>query len=173
MNPIIQELKNEHQILLAMIDEQKILPMIDFVEDIHHPKEEELLFPLMAQHPLLRQGGPRCMYFRGLELEMRVHAPAQNLLKEYYALGGPRPSEYKNFEWLSENNPLSIPMYEHVLGHELASAIRHLLKGSLNFTVPAQLLNELYNEYCRLLKLHIEKEDTCLFLIAENILGSP
>lgn len=155
--------------LLALIESNDILKTIEFVESVHHPKEEDFLFPLLASHPLLHAGGPRCVFFKGLELERRIYAGPTNLLREYYQGGGRLPEVQKDFAWLKDQNPLNIPMHEHRLGHELASAIRYLM-GPSRSAVQVALLESFCWEYNSLLKLHIEKEETCLFVLAEKIL---
>lgn len=170
MSEVLQELREEHQKLLRMLEEGDILQVVDFVEGIHHPKEEQLLFPLLAQNPLLRQGGPRCMYFKGLALELQIYHNAQVALKDYLKCGGPLAPEYQDFTWLTDGNPLNIPMYEHRLGHELAHGIRWMnehAEGELH----AKFYAVFCQEYVRLLRLHIEKEDSCLFIMAEAMLS--
>ncbi|UOF01527.1 hypothetical protein [Bdellovibrio reynosensis] len=169
MLEVINELREEHRAILCLIEKNDILAVIKYVEEIHHPKEEKLLFPKLAGHPLLNQGGPRCMYFRGLELDLQIYDGAKKVLKDFYQNKGPRPHAYGTFHWLKDNNPLNIPMEEHRLGHELSQAIQFL------YTHPSSdlykdFLVPLEQEYVRLLKLHIEKEDTCLFILAERIL---
>lgn len=169
MKLVIQELRDEHQEILRLIDTRDFSALIDFVEKVHHPREELLLFPQIAALPMLKQGGPRCMYFRGLELDLDIYGPAKNLLKEYQTLGGPSPEPYSHYAWLNDNNPLNIPMYEHQLGHALALAIR-FCQSTTSPKWSETLRERLQEEYCRLLRLHIEKEETCLFVMAEKTL---
>lgn len=169
MLEVLNELREEHRTILSLIQKNDILAVIKYVEEVHHPKEEKILFPKLAGHPLLNQGGPRCMYFRGLELDLQIYEGSRKLLKSFYQNKGPRPGDYTDFAWLKDNSPLNIPMEEHRLGHELACAIQFL------YTHPSSnlykdFLAPLEREYVRLLKLHIEKEDTCLFILAERIL---
>lgn len=171
MPKILDELRQEHQVLLAMLERDDILKVVEFVEMIHHPKEEQRLFPLIAQNPLLRQGGPRCTYFRGIELDFDIYANAQKLLQDFYQAGAPRAPEYDDFEWLKDGNPLNIPMYEHWLGHELAHGLRYLSQEP-NSELYKKFFCLFAEEYTRLLRLHIEKEDTCLFVMANSILDS-
>lgn len=172
MHKIIAELKSEHLTIRSLMKSDDIFKLIQFVESVHHPKEEELLFPLLAQHPLLKQGGPRCMFFQGLILDLKVLDRPRQLLSEYYFIGGPLPEAYKDFPWLSVSNPLDIPMAEHRLGRELAQGLQHLFQN------PSSLLYKKFyaafrTEYYRLLELHMEKEDTCLFILAEKALVVP
>lgn len=169
MSEILQELREEHQKLLRMLEEGDILEVIEFVEGVHHPKEEQLLFPLMAPHPLLKQGGPRCMYFKGLAIELQIYRNAQKALKDYHEQGGPKAPEYQDFDWLLDGNPLNVPMYEHHLGHELAHGIRWL-STQKDSPLHDPFYSVFCDEYVKLLRLHIEKEDSCLFVIAENML---
>lgn len=171
MVKILEELRQQHQTLLNMISEDKdIFDIIKLVEEIHHPLEEQALFPLIADHPLLQEGGPLCTFFRGMELDLNPKSVAEELLKRAYAQGLPRPHAYPQFTWLNEHNPLSMPMEEHVLSDELAQALL-FLKDQPDEKLYQDFFVSLKNEYIRLLKLHIAKEDGCLFVLCEKLLS--
>ncbi|WP_373999127.1 hypothetical protein [Bdellovibrio bacteriovorus] len=171
MVKILEELRQQHQTLLNMISEDKdIFDIIKLVEEIHHPLEEQALFPLIADHPLLQEGGPLCTFFRGMELDLNPKSVAEELLKRAYAQGLPRPHAYPQFTWLNEHNPLSMPMGEHVLSDELAQALL-FLKDQSNEKLYKDFFVSLKIEYIRLLKLHIAKEDGCLFVLCEKLLS--
>lgn len=170
MTALIKDLRQQHKDILDMIARNDdILSIIDFVEKIHHPLEEKELFPAVAAHPLLKEGGPLCTFFRGIELELGPkEAPLQHL-EDLYDKGFPRPSEYPRYDWLNAQNPLSIPMDEHVISHALGEAL-HGLAENKNSALYAEFFKKLSDDYIGLLKLHINKEDNCLFIMCEKML---
>ncbi|KHD89477.1 MAG: hypothetical protein OM95_03730 [Bdellovibrio sp. ArHS] len=147
-----------------------IFDILHLVEDVHHPLEEEALFPLVAAHPLLKEGGPLCTFFRGMELDINPKASTVSMLKRAYSKGLPAPKSYPEFSWLTESNPLSMPMGEHALSAEIAQAL-HFMKDRKDDPLYQEFFAPLKEEYIRLLKLHIDKEDGCLFILCEKLLG--
>lgn len=171
MKDLIKKLREEHAHILQMIESQQdILKIIEFVEGSHHPLEEIHLFPKMASHPLLREGGPLCTYFRSIDLDINPKAPMFTRLEKFYEQGGPKPSPYQEFSWLSEQNPLSIPMDEHKLGHELAQAIQ-FLSDQKDSALGMAFYSRFCEDYLELLHRHIDKEDNCLFVMCERMSG--
>ncbi|MDG0816903.1 hypothetical protein [Bdellovibrio svalbardensis] len=156
--------------ILQMIDaNEDIFKIIHFVENVHHPREEQQLFPLVAQSPLLRQGGPLCTYFKGIELDLNPLSAARKHLADLYQQGCPHPEDYPDFQWLNSQSPLSMPMNEHQLGHELAAAL-NFLSSNQESSLYKIFFSKISEEYKKLLKAHIDKEDHCLFVICERIL---
>ncbi|MEK2646650.1 hypothetical protein [Bdellovibrio sp. BCCA] len=72
-------------------------------------------------------------------------------------------------DWLTPQSPLSIPFEEHVIGADLAQSILFLLEPE-NAHLHQEFFKLLYDDYCRLLKMHIDKEDGCLFIMCERVL---
>lgn len=172
MKDLLEKLRKEHQQILKMLDAKvNILEIIQFVEEVHHPLEEQDLFPRISQNPLLSQGGPLCTYFRGLELDLNPNQDSHNYLRHLYTQGLPKPPLYKTFSWLNPQNPLSLPMDEHALGHEIAEALKHLVLPNYSTSFP-NAFYKLSQYYENLLRLHIAKEDQCLFVLCERIISS-
>jgi hemerythrin-like domain-containing protein len=168
---LLEKLRQEHQQILTMLDEKvSILEIIKFVEEVHHPREEQDLFPTISQNPLLSQGGPLCTYFRGLELDLNPNQDCHNYLLHLYDQGLPKPPPYKTFSWLNPQNPLSLPMDEHALGHEIAEALKHLTLPNCGPEFPDAFC-KLSQYYEKLLRLHIAKEDQCLFVLCERFIS--
>ncbi|BEV68989.1 hypothetical protein Bb109J_c2409 [Bdellovibrio bacteriovorus] len=171
MNDLLRKLREEHQTILKMFEQKApILEILHFVEAVHHPLEEQELFPKIAAHPLLSQGGPLCTYFRGMELDLAPQSEPRRRLKLLHEQGLPQASAYPSFEWLNAQNPLSLPMDEHELGHHLAEAIKILLKPEMREKYPGAL-EALKSDYEQLLRRHIAKEDGCLFVLCEKLLA--
>lgn len=153
-----------------MEQSDSIRDLIHFVEEEHHPLEEIELFPFVEGKPCLSQGGPRCTHFMGMRLELDPLAQVRRHLQEFFAKTSFRPPPYPLPEWLTAQSPLSIPYEEHVIGAELAKSMLFLLdqKGS---DIYNEFFARLYDDYCRLLRMHIDKEDNCLFIICERALA--
>lgn len=170
MNDLLRKLREEHQLILKMFEDgTSILEIIHFVEKVHHPLEEIELFPKVANHPLLSQGGPLCTFFRGMELDLQPQQTPRRHLKELYDQGFPRPTPYATFDWLTNQNPLSLPMDEHELGHQLAEALKILVSPEEQKKYPGYF-EWLRKDYEDLLRNHIAKEDGCLFVLCEKLL---
>ena len=168
MKEIIRLLRDQHQEILKLINhKERILELIRFVEEEHHPLEENELFPFIFQQQFAQQGGPRCTYFMGLRLQMNPLDQIKMKLNEFYRLSGFRPTPYPMPAWLIHQTPLSIPMEEHVLGAELAQSIEFILSAK-EFRWRQEFLQAFYDGYARLLQLHIDKEDNCLFVMCEQ-----
>lgn len=163
-------LRKQHQEILAMLDQpERALELIHFVEHEHHPLEEEKLFPFMNKQKCLYQGGPRCTMYMGMRLESNPLEIVRKHLHSFYLKTDFRPPAYPEPLWLEMNNPLSIPFEEHAIGAQLAQSMIYLLSEQ-GKDLHEAFFSVLYQDYCRLLRLHIDKEDNCLFLICESAL---
>jgi hemerythrin-like domain-containing protein len=118
-----------------------------FLHDLHHKKEEEILFPYLQKSKRLNEGGPKCGYYFPLFLEFNP----QRIVKV--------PILEKSF--------LSVPLTEHQAGHITLSEIERSVKQEDLSTFKVMHFGETYLKFMR---LHIEKEENCLFKIADQIL---
>lgn len=169
MKELLKTLREEHRWLLEKLeDEKNLLEVIDFLEQVHHPKEEQILFPFMADKPGLKQGGPRCSYFMGLRLELTPHLQIKKRLEEFTASIELAMVPVSPPAWLTPQCPLSIPMEEHELCHNLARALRWLLSRDLT-SEQVRLRQQLISDFQYLLRNHIAKEDSCLFVLCESL----
>lgn len=154
--------------ILKMLDQrEQSRELIHFVENEHHPLEEQELFPYIKNQVFLGRGGPRCSFFMGLRLDFDFAREDRALLEKFYAQTGYRPPAYAIPPWLTDQSPLSIPFNEHVLGAELAGSILYLLNQPES-EFYKEFYAALYERYSRLLRLHIDKEDNCLFIMCEQ-----
>lgn len=171
MSILIKKLRDQHQLILELLNKpEHASELIHFVENEHHPLEENELFPLVADQQFLRQGGPRCSYFMGLRLDTEMTRDNRALLNRFYLKTDYRPCPYPVPAWLSPQNPLSIPMEEHIIGAEFAGCITFLLNQTSS-SLYNEFFEPLYDSYCRLIMLHIDKEDNCLFVMCERHLS--
>lgn len=168
MRKVLDELRDQHQSILQLLkDPHKTLDLIEFVENVHHPLEETKLFPLMAQNTWLGQGGPQCSLHMGIRLEQDPLGRVRSHLKAFYQAAQWQPEPYPTPAWLTLQCPLSIPMEEHAVGHELAESLKLLLKDPTSHLY-RDFFERLRSDYESLLRMHIDKEDHCLFVMCEN-----
>lgn len=165
---LIKTLREQHQKILQMLDRPEVAEeLIHYVEKEHHPLEEEELFPFLKDKKCLSAGGPKCSFFMGIRLEYDPVQSMKQNLRRFYQQTSFRPTPYPTLPWLSPQSPLSIPFEEHEAGADLAQSLLFLLKPE-NKKLHDEFFESLYRDYCRLLRLHIDKEDNCLFVIAEQ-----
>lgn len=168
---IIASLQEEHREILRRMESiqtngptsEALLSLFNFVGVIHHQKEEELLFPIFAKSNCLSQGGPFCGYFMGLRLDLNREGTIRAHLAEFSRRSGIVLTPPPPPAWLSAQDPLSIPMEEHELAHLLSDAITELLHRESENLKDA-FFETLLHDYFNLVRLHIQKEETCLFV---------
>ncbi len=133
-----------------------------FVEQLHHGKEEDILFPLLAQSPALNQGGPQCTFFMGMKLNRDPVNPI------FDVMGRPASKHPKEVidQILKNQSPLRIPIEEHQAG---AAAI-HFLKSRLQQNIIDETFARMLQNYRQLLQSHMDKENKCLFILASEAL---
>lgn len=154
-----------------MLDQPELTrELLHYVENEHHPLEEQELFPHIKDQPFLCKGGARCSYFMGLRLDFDTTKDDRALLGNFYSEASYQLRPYPIPIWLSSQSPLSMPFDEHVLGAELAGSILFLLNQSES-ALYEEFFASLYRSYCRLLRVHIDKEDNCLFIMCEQNLS--
>lgn len=174
MGVATQHLIQEHQKILLLLQvleeictllkEEKQLPKQHieiliryfevFSDKLHHGKEEMVLFPALLAKGFPLGGGALCTYFKSLqmmgptieeqiqEIELNPHLPS---------------SDKKNSEW---NLPV---LEEHHLGRRLVQRMRFEI-GKPRFVEFALRFNNFLRE-------HIEKENRCLFPMADDCLS--
>ena len=133
-----------------------------FVEQLHHGKEEDILFPLLAENPALNQGGPQCTFFMGMKLNRDPVNPI------FDVMGRPATKHPKVMidQILKNQSPLRIPIEEHQAG---AAAI-HFLKSRLQQNLVDETFARMLQNYRQLLQSHMDKENKCLFILATEAL---
>lgn len=144
--------------------------ILNYIENYHHGKEEELLFPLAASCGLLRGGGPRCTHFYGKFLNTNFNRRISAQVKNY-----PDIKEYKIRKSVSrlveENSPLKIPLEEHEQGYYLVQMIKFEI-SKMNESTRENLfvLSKLIRWYAETLRNHVDKENDCLFVRLESVI---
>lgn len=180
MSALVKHLMKEHQDILALLCELeliaksdvatadaattyfeqvrlKIVQLRELVEVAHHAAEEKVLFPALLSAGFVNQSGPHCTQF----LQVRFDWDHVALAKQLAAVHG------EPFERPIDSSFLSIPLEEHVAGAALSRAIERCTQtGEKNAII------RLVYEYVSLLRLHIRKEDECLFVLANQLLSA-
>lgn len=172
---ILKQLELEHQnIRNSMLDIQnqiknfpnlditiKIQELISYIHE-HHHLEEESLFPLIADKLWLNQGGPRCGFFMGQIIDLKIHERFTSTLKKHN-----HSAIRTHRTWVSPHNPLWVPLDEHDMGVAFTKAIAQQLDAS---GIPQNnpVLIELIQGYFDLIDIHSRKEDECLFVLIKK-----
>lgn len=191
LGSLIDELKEEHKVIRRMLavlvsisgkSDQEPVPVGDLetimgclafaVRVRHHDKEEEVLFPALARHGRLREGGPRCTFFFKYKMDgayindiMEVVAQRKETLKP--------PSHNENvLSFFKENSPLTIPLEEHDVGFYTVQLINQEIQKYKENPQSSTQLSRFVNLYAGLMDLHIRKEDECLFVMASEQLSA-
>lgn len=158
--PFKQEEEKNRGFLKSILSALQIL-----LGGIHHEKEERILFPALHKDSALRQGGPRC----GLYM---THLLLNNTGRQFVEIGKrrgyPNPEMSDDLLAIREaNSPLTIPLEEH---HGGLTAIR-LLTEMLNDDATNETdFIVMAIKFEQMMRLHIEKEDTCLFVLADQLI---
>lgn len=155
--------KSRLSTLHATADSLRVL-----VGEIHHHKEEHLLFPALFRSELMRQGGPRCTHFMNDWIEINAARSSGG------AHTPPPPATASHTQTQMEASSLGIPLTEHRILHASLNEILNLSQiaepSELDGTRLRRLVRIVF-EYEHMLRRHIEKEDTCLFVLADQILS--
>lgn len=168
MEKVLANLREQHQFILQLLkDPAKLLELIHYVEEVHHPLEEKELFPVIAQFPWLKEGGPRCSLHMGMRLNHDPLGRMRGHLKDFHEKARWSPPPYTQPEWLTAQNPLSVPIEEHAVSHSLAESLKFLLKQPES-ELYREFFKVLYEDFGTLLEMHIDKEDNCLFVMCEQ-----
>ncbi|MFP5519770.1 MAG: hypothetical protein ACLGGX_07695 [Bdellovibrionia bacterium] len=165
MHELIGVMKQEHQLIENALNRLKTdssLELLqwcfDAIENEHHFKEEECLFSKLLGKKQLAEGGPFCvLYFDNY----MMNQPKEIL--QQAKLGWHVSELQKHF--IGTNSPLEIPVSEHVATHELC---RHLIN---NYTPEEATWQRIKFRYLEIQQMHVQKENNCLFYIAEKILS--
>jgi hemerythrin-like domain-containing protein len=149
------EMENGRTVLGA--DLRAALSFFEIIADrIHHAKEEDLLVPALVAKGFPLVGGPLCTYFRSLET---IRDPLRDEVCETSRLLGEPPPN-------SPDAPIPI-LEEHQLGRNLVRLMRRAAEGgnATDFVRRA-------GRFLEMLAEHIDKEDRCLFPMADDTLDA-
>jgi hemerythrin-like domain-containing protein len=180
MGAFTTSLSDEHQIIVEILDSIRLLIQereridanradlknalraLKILLDVHHEKEEDLLFPHLHRCPQLNEGGPKC----GLYM---THLLNDNIGRSFIESGKHFASAPESAEIAAireANSPLMIPIEEHRGGHIAIQWADQILDGAIDIAN----LQFILARFDWMMRLHIEKEDTCLFVVANHLL---
>lgn len=160
----------EKEVSLTLLKIENILPLLKkFIVDIHHWKEEEVLFPLIQANVPLQRGGPQCTHFMTFKL---FNDPTSWIFREAEKrkMNTSMPEKYLPYK--AVNSPLMIPLEEHLAGDlAIQMAWQELDLVKKNQKNSSHLLSVILQKYVDLLRIHSKKEDDCLFILADQFLN--
>lgn len=191
--PATDYLTNEHQVISAMLgvlekiagrikDGQR--PPLDDLEKIfdffktyadagHHAKEEDILFPALYKLGVL-PGGPRCTYFFETVRMRPSAAKMLECMNTEMGLPSEKIVDYSGMligKQIQFGNPLNPVLEEHLLGRKhMERLFFELDQHKKNPNHPTKDILFYIYSYIDLLRSHIEKEDSCLFIMVNNLL---
>lgn len=140
-----------------------------FLEEFHHGKEEELLFPALAANPGVHAGGPECV----LHFDQQMRSPPMETARRACvamavdAVELPWPPELERLR--KSQSPLTIPLEDHEAGRMLLRAVE-LSLGQDEMGAGEKALR-LFETYRDLQERHIRKENGCLFRMSRSLIG--
>jgi hemerythrin-like domain-containing protein len=189
---LLDELKHEHQIILGFLklfenmlalDKEGRLKTSDedfelafsfisnYVDQLHHGKEEAILFPVAFEAKLLQGGGPKCTQYFGMFIQDRFLEKFKSEISEEDNIPEYKPkTEIQNI--LKEKDPLSIPLEDHQAGYYALKIMKSDLKkrrGQAGWS--CERFCRVAQWYIKMLRQHIGKEDECLFVRLESVLS--
>lgn len=138
------------------------LKALKILLDVHHSKEEDILFPALHRCPQLKEGGPKC----GLYMTHLLNDNIGRSFIESEAHFTPVPESAEIAAIREANSPLMIPIEEHRGGHIAIQQADQILAGPID----AANLQFILARFDWMMRLHIEKEDTCLFVLANHLI---
>ena len=186
---LFQELNIEHQKILEFLDcfsemlseefigkeVEKVfyLKAFSFIENyldqIHHQKEEDCLFPEVHKMGIAKGGGPQCSLFFGLFLEQDFlnKIKSEIVSTDNIPLYRPRKGVQKIFE---EKSPLEIPLKDHEAGYYALRILKKELDRRDKNLWDRQKFCRVGRWYISMLQYHIRKEEECLFVRLKQVL---
>lgn len=190
MKVFLQELYDEHSVILSVF--QKAEPLFldsqtwteetwqifgDFVnfcelyvEQNHHKKEEEILFPKIDLSPIVYQGGPYCTHFYHFHLMFQHYEQSKELLKEA-SLNPDLPAHTEQVKNIIKNRSgLMVPLEEHWAGMHIIRIFKDQLRLKNENQQNEEFLRKCISFYIGLINQHTDKENRCLFAMADNML---
>jgi len=133
----------------------------------HHAKEEKVLLPALLQLDTLLGGGPQCTLFKELHMMLPSYIQQVDAINQEHGL------KTKTSFGLDYGNVTNPVLEEHIIGR---TYLGWMQKGvDAIHTDPSvateNLLMRDTRGYLFLLKGHIQKEDQCLFVMADELLN--
>lgn len=166
-HPLFLAIRKEHEELRTILQSLSPETPLNEIENLlwnyeylHHKKEEELIFKMLIDNPLLCEGGPMCVYY----YDEQVVSPPREAVKKLIG---------QEVQWLShqsefqkKHTPLAVPIDEH---RSTYSLLHYYLKSFQELS-PEQKL-EILKLYKRLQISHLEKEENCFFHVMTRLMN--
>jgi hemerythrin-like domain-containing protein len=190
MKIFLQELFDEHSVIISIF--QKLEPIFldsttwssetwhyfdeflyfveHYIEQNHHKKEEEILFPKIDLSPIVYQGGPYCTHFYHFHLMFQHYEQSKELMTEI-KLSHELPEQSENVKKIVQNRSgLLVPLEEHWASCNLLKIFKQQIKLKAQNNHDEIFLRKCISFYFGLMNQHTEKENKCLFVMADNLI---
>jgi hemerythrin-like domain-containing protein len=190
MKIFLQELYDEHSVIISVF--QKLEPIFldsdtwsdmtwhyfkefvyfveHYIEQNHHKKEEEILFPKIDLSPIVYQGGPYCTHFYHFHLMFQHFEQSKELLHES-KLSFDLPEQTESVKKIVQNRSgLLVPLEEHWASCNLIKIFKQQISLKSENKHDEVFLRKCISFYFGLINQHTEKENKCLFVMADNLL---
>jgi len=133
----------------------------DFADQVHHHKEEKYLIPALISKGFPYKGGPECGYFKSLQM---MNVPLEEQIQDLEDL-----LEEKH-EKVTVDTTMPI-LVEHIIGRKLLKAMKLFYLKVQEHPSFISTLYSLVFRYVSFLEEHIDKENRCLFPMADETLS--
>lgn len=169
LKALIEKVKKTEDLKVLGETIKQTLEFLDFyVEKYHQEKEEMTLYPLVAGHPRVNQGGPMCSFFYD------YHMNSNPLIKTGQLVG--KSINVNTFDFCPEHlktyfvnrSPISIPLEDHLSTRMLLHFIRNEFESLINEPQQAKLRSAL-QLMSEIHEFHVQKEEKCFFLMCFNL----
>jgi hemerythrin-like domain-containing protein len=190
MKIFLQELYDEHSLIISVIQKlESIFLDIDFwsdetwnkfqefthfiefyIEQYHHKKEEEILFPQIDLSPIVYQGGHYCTHFYHFHLMYQHYEQSKEILTSA-KLALELPVQSENVRKIVQNRSgLLVPLEEHWASGNIIKIFKQQIELKTKNQHDEIFLKKCISFYFGLINQHTEKENKCLFVMADNLL---
>lgn len=134
-----------------------------YIQNFHHSKEEDILFPAAFASGNMKNGGPECSKFFGLYLDRQFSKKFEDSKEQYHI--APHQHSPISQKIIDAGSPLAIPIDEHQSAHYAIESLKRIWQSIDNGqTDQTKAFSRIARWYIEMLKQHIQKEEDCLFV---------
>jgi hypothetical protein len=171
-HPFLEEFRAEHEWILEVLVRAETTEewrryfkyAREEVLELHEKSEELFLFSAVATRAEIRNGGPLCTLYYDMYLHRRPLETAAAAIGSSY-LDPRKLADATTLPFFAAGSPVCIPVEDHMALEAIIKAADSVVEGN-----DAELA-QLAATHLRLLRIHFEKENTCLFPLCRNILS--
>lgn len=193
MNIFLKHLRDEHDLITDVLAKceryflnqteytDKQIPFLseliffteNFMQNCHHKKEEELLFPKINLSPIVYQGGPYCTHYYQFHIEYQRFEQSQELAHQFGITLPKRILSPSVQQIIDHRNALMVPLEDHWACQNYMEIFKHLIQLlTKQIELDPILIRRSLIGYIGLINQHTEKENNCLFMMANELLDA-